>query len=317
MRPRNIRLRDVSSQETLERQRVIKDKLRERFKRDPAQIDEFIDKMLATGWTVSDFDSAMMQAHNTHRPAVEVALFKNEPLLAFLRLQQARFTDGRDTAMNPNYAIRHLGQWETIQRRQSVSDALLVAAAHNLTAKNITYQSDKEYWDVLWYSFIDMYFPTDHINAMVAATNPAIGFAMIYRFAAHGIAPVDESYETELRDMFFSDRSYECLWLRLDYTEHRERVGDNYVQVPKYALGFDMRRERNLSKACIMVLSFALDRLVENITSGESARLKTSVLEKFFEYISKLTIPQVEILNDNQEAQERASERNEFLGFGP
>lgn len=143
--------RDISgTAETVSR---VKEQMRLRF-RDAEYLDKFIDILARTGWTSLDIDSAVRQNVNTYRPSVQALLFHNEGVLNQLRLTQGTYTHERDTAEDPNYAIRHPGQTELIFRRLTPGDLLMLNAAQRVSAVNGDRDRPSEelptYWSDIW-----------------------------------------------------------------------------------------------------------------------------------------------------------------------
>lgn len=301
MRTRNIRIRTESVDDQRRRQLEIKNTLKERFKKDINEVDAFIDRMLSTGWTAEDFDSAIMQSSNKYRPPMEVSLFFHQKLLDYLHIQQARHTCGQDTAINPNYAVRHKGQWESMMRRFAFSDGLLTAAAHSLTATTHSIDESR-YWQLMWASFHDLFLDGDTsipVNKMLQS--PSLSLAYAYKYAAYGVNT--DIYEGNnvhaIHELFFNPiNRYEYLRMSIEPKRSREREGSIYVNKHYSLITFDCdvsNDEKNelISKGTLMLLCLAFDKFVEDYNEHEGPRAGYNPIEHFTRYVERTDEPVV------------------------
>jgi hypothetical protein len=306
MRTRNIRIRTESGEEQRRRQMEIKRSLKERFQQDINQVDVFIDRMMQTGWTPEDFDSAMMQASNKHRPAMEVSLFYHQKLLDYLHIQQARHTSGQDTAVDPNYAVRHKGQWESMMRRVTYSDGLLIAAAHSLTARMRTIDED-HYWRLMWASFSEMFLHgNSSIKVNTALQDTLSCFAYAYNYAAYGVNTYcwfeDAGDNVKAIDALFFEpvNRYEYLHMVVEPKRSREREGSIYVNKSYLSLSFDRglsddAKEELIAKGALMLLCLAFDKLVEDHNENEGHSISKNPIEHFTGYVERVEKPTIEV----------------------
>lgn len=166
---RNIQIKGLVS--TTNQVRLdIKERMKERFK-DASFLDKFIDILMRTGWDVLDIDSAVKQYENKERPSVQALMTNNHPSLDYVFQNQYTYTHNRDTAQDPNYAVRHRGQTELLFRRLTPGDLILLMASQQL--EHIEDLDQSKYWEEILASMFKLvglpYFVSDPKALMAGA----------------------------------------------------------------------------------------------------------------------------------------------------
>lgn len=157
MQQRQIKLNGMSADKRSAAISKLRDAAKQHFNIDLKDVDAFVSYLIASGWDAPDIESAEKQASNSDRPAVQAATLHNQPVFDELLLTQGTYTDFRDTAADPNYAIRHRGQAELILRRLSPGNLLLLQAAqmrsYRLGAADSEAHEQPNYWQNIWGNF--------------------------------------------------------------------------------------------------------------------------------------------------------------------
>lgn len=287
----------------------IKDMMREKFQ-DAAYIEQFLEILAASGWTSLDIDSAVRQNVNTHRPPVEAFLFNNEHVLDQLRLTQAVYTNMRDSAADPNYAIRNPAQTELILRRLTPGDLMLLQAAHYRSAV-LTDDFDKpsedspDYWKTIWSALmrqINMgHAANEYFLDFLSSPLKAFGSTLDFLYRTHDATSEEMVTITEVYNTFFRPESafYVGASARIDRARVEDRFEEKYV-VTRLDSG-----DESLWMAASVILCYAIDNEARAIQSGLiSFKKKTGYATKYIELAryQRFTNIEMGLSNADQEA---------------
>lgn len=149
MTKRRIKIRGDDRYERREKFNEIRNAIRVKTgsEVDEETFNKIID-ILGSSVTADHMASVGTQINADTTQALEVSLGGNAEVITHLIGSQGVWTGHQDTANDPNFAIRFPGETETVLRRMSYGDTLLMQAAH-ITKER---ENDDSYWEHLWRS---------------------------------------------------------------------------------------------------------------------------------------------------------------------
>lgn len=270
MRRRRISIRGVAVGVTYQRQQEIKQQMRSRFE-DAEKLDKFIDMLMHSGWTSLDIDSAVTQYDNQYRPAVQAFLFHNEHVLDQVRLTQATYTNFRDTAVDPNYALRHPAPTELILRRLTPGDLMMLSAAQYVSARlggrDAPSDDIPDYWHRVWLALLDN-IPeiATYPAAIRLAHNPIAAACGMLDYASRTVEQ-DTGMQLTYTDLqrTFMDKD-NPFYVGITARFERTRVDDGF-ETCWCISSMDYRYESCWMAACVL-LCYAVDNDARDILHG-------------------------------------------------
>lgn len=164
MRRRNIRIGGKTYAERHTSFVEMRNAIRARFELDEQRVNDFAEFMLRSGWQKEDVESTLTQMGNDHRPAIQAFTFHNEHVLDQVYLNQGAYTHFKDTAADPNYALRHQGHTELTMRRLTPGDLLMMQAAQIHSGKlhdaDVPAEQQPDYWQQIWWTLLELLIPS-------------------------------------------------------------------------------------------------------------------------------------------------------------
>lgn len=278
MMRRRIAIGGVSLTSLHQRHAEVKERMREKF-RDDAYVNKFIDILIRSGWDSLDIESAVRQHENTQRPAVQAFLFHNEHVLDQIRLNQGTYTHFRDTASDPNYALRHPGQTELLIRRLTPGDLAMLSAAQYVSARlgddDRPSEQIDNYWQRVWTQILSqmpMIAPQIAAHYLhqepLAAVSAALDYVMLTNEPEDG-EPV--SLE-DIRTTFMDPRK--PFYVGINVSQERVR-GDNGFETRWCFNHVEDRWESCWMAACVL-FCYAMDNDARNVMNGERSLPKNA-----------------------------------------
>lgn len=166
MKRRQIRINGQRIDLRLAKRNEIKERLSKRFEGNSDEtVDQFVEFLFQSGYDIDDIASVAKQSTNTNRPAVQAFLFHNEHVLDQIALQQGTYTHNKDTAADPNFALRHPAATELIMRRLTAGDLLMLQAAQTVSGRNGDDDRPAEtiidYWQRMWKAMLELMIPSN------------------------------------------------------------------------------------------------------------------------------------------------------------
>lgn len=307
MKRRNITLRGQSIFETRRDFHDMKEKLRQKFIEDEEALGNMIKHLMQSGFNMEDIHSYNTQAGNSYRPAVEAFLFNNEHVIDQVFLSQGMYTGFRDTAADPNYALRHKGQTELILRRLTPGDLLLLQCGHvNETRDSgrIPVTDQANYWKDLWHEMMFRIVPVSRRNDLrwlFEDLNAAA--AAVMTFSQNSMKYVDAS-NLHLYEAFLDPSSQFYCGMVLKWETRRE--GDDF----KRGWFIDRVDNRDESRAmfCCVLAAYGIDNYARACLDGlRTLPLGDDHYTIFTQYLCSLkgtpTYFKVRLDDGNQETQ--------------
>lgn len=322
MRRRNITIRGDKGSRSAQRFNEIKSMLRERFRQDENALDDMIRHVLETGWNGDDIRSYNTQYENKHRPPVDAFLFNSEHVLDQLFLTQGMYTGMADTASDPNYAMRHKGQTELIFRRLTPGDLLLMQAAQNNASRDcgrVPAPEQHDYWRSVLYEILFTVVPLRDRGKLAHL------FEDPYACAARAVQFLENSakhggeYPCYTLDTFMDRDSPYYVGIRTSYETRRN--GDGFDR-GWYFTEVNHPSSETLSMASAVMFCYGIDNYARQVMEGyRTLPLGDSYHSILTSYLTSFNTPPVYFKepasNGDKEANERAEERDGFLGLGP
>lgn len=268
MRRRNITLRGQNIIETRRNFKEMKETLRQKFLEDEEALDKMLKHLLQSGFDVDDLRSYVTQAENSHRPAVEAFLFNSEHVIDQLFLTQGTYTGFRDTARDPNYALRHKGQTELILRRITPGDLLLLQCAqiHNVQDSGRRPAVDQpNYWQDLWLEIIFRVVPSRHRDKLRWLFEDYDAAAAAVMTFAKNSMKYEEASDAHLFEAFLDPTS--PFYCGMILTWETRRTEDNFVR----GWYIDRVENGNESKCmfCCVLAAYAIDNYARATLDGQ------------------------------------------------
>lgn len=275
MRRRNITIRQGGVANNHVKFNRVKELLKEKFASDE-EINKFVNHIIRSGWDIDDVESFNKQAGNYNRPAVDAFLFNGEHTLDQIMLQQGVYTEFKDTAADPNYAIRHRGQTELILRRLTPGDLLMLNAAQLLNMKDTgrrPAEDQPDYWKHLWYEFYYANIPSEDRYRLSWLRNDLRAAAVSsIEFAERAVA-FEGRTVSHLRDTFMDSNSKFYVGVEARY--ETLRVSNSYRR--GYLLAKVDNGEESLAMAALVLACYGIDDYaraaldgLRNLSEGES-----------------------------------------------
>jgi hypothetical protein len=252
----------------------MKQQLRDRFA-DSEYLDKFVEILVRSGWDSLDIDSAVRQGTNFDRPAVQAFLFHNEHVMDQIILNQGTYTHFRDTAADPNYALRHHGQTELILRRLTPGDLMMLNAAHrtsaNLGEDDRPSEELPNYWARVWQGLLDqmpegaMLYPENNlfISPMAAAAS-----ALDFVLTTIEPSTQEEVTVSDIQHAFMNPMMPFYCGVRAEYTRDRRREDGSYVNVSQWSFTRIDSNEALWMLACV-VFCYGVDNVARGIMNGD------------------------------------------------
>jgi len=280
----------------------VRQAMRERFTNtSDHDIEKFIEHLLASGWNSDDVESynkqASMSGHASTRPSVEAFMFHNEHVLDQVFLNQGTYTEFRDTAADPNYALRHRGQTELTLRRLTPGDLLMLEAASTYSGilgeadEPSTEQSD--YWRQIWVTMVNLLHPVKRTElGWLTSSDMAGAASWAYKFSHNSMRYSEYDYMW-FRETFFEPRSRFYVGTKLSFIN--ERLSSGFVEAVQ--IHHTEHGDESLAMAAVVLLCYGIDNYARAVLLGErvlragetyrSVALRVPALKPYYVYRSE------------------------------
>lgn len=266
---RRITIRGISTSAITRAKEAERNRLRERFNNDPAVLSRFIDYMLSSGWSEDSIDSVARQSVNFERPPMQVFLQGSGSVIDQVLLNQGTYTHFADTASDPNFAVRFKAETETILRRLTPGDCIMLDAAQRVHALYPRLHEESEhYWRVLWQA---IYYSVYREPLTVGRTKP---HEMLHDdpwlAAAASVEAYMQSPSAERVDLvrtFFDRNSLFYTGVVMQQQSVRQPMSEQYRQTHMF---LSVDSEESLWLTASVLFCYAVDNYARDWTTYET-----------------------------------------------
>jgi hypothetical protein len=231
------------------------------------QITRVADYMARVGWTQDQMNSTFKQLVNEDRGPVPAFTCQHEFIINEVRGTQMSYTHFRDTAADPNFAIRFPGETDLILRRLTPGDLMLLASAHRLEARNpgAETNTDRNYWKAVFHDICRNMGIHPESSLLLS---PHVACLICYDFAER--SPDDPSYGDIHRMIMNKDSPYYS-GVEFRIERRRREDADGYMQFRVFT--HLEEGEESLWQTATALLIFGIDSYARARLNGNRSEL--------------------------------------------
>lgn len=322
---RRISFRGVAVNQVLQNKQAARERLRHRFSTDPAVLDRFIDYMLSSGWDANSIESVVSQSNNFERPPMQAFLHGGGSVLDQLLLNQGTYTYFLDSNIDPNFALRFPAETETVFRRLTPGDLLMLDATHRVSAlRPMLQEDDPLYWQCIWQAIYHHLFPEPLTAGLVRGYEHTHGNPWLAAVAASELfLDSPDMHSTDSANLQLSEtfmRPNSRFYTGVEFHLERTRIDstDRYGDVYRF---YRVRNEEALWFFASIVLCYAVDNYARDMTTYPAAnitpwfsftdRVKSSMLRMDVTKMRYIVCPFGMDANNGDQAQVNSAERHD------